>query len=94
MKTITGKEAVELIESAEAVIVMDGNQGICYASVDSDENDFTNIDITYDDGENDWEYSFKIWNDDTVHVDKNQIFLTDSDTQELIGIKLLTIQNL
>lgn len=94
-KTITGQEAIKLIEEAAAIIVMDEWQAVVYPSVEWVDDDFVNVDIVYD-PENGFihKYSFKIFTDDEIEVRDNQLFLTDHNVVDKVGIKLLEIKDL
>jgi len=95
-KEITGREAVELIEEAEAVILTDQWQALVYPSIEQNGEDFWNVDCSYEDSDGlEYEYSFKIWADDVIEVKDNQLFLQDGDyTQDYVGIKLLEVKQL
>lgn len=93
-KTITGKEAVELIEAADAVIIMDDGQAVVYPSVEQpDEDEFWNVDLAYDYDGQTWEFTFHIWGNDSVEVENNQLMLLETNG-EITPIKLLKIQEL
>lgn len=95
MATITGKEAIELIENAAAIIINDANCAVMYPSVEQpDDEEFWNVDLKYADGEgSEYEYSFKIWGDDEIKVENNQLFLTESDGR-ITPILILKVQEL
>jgi hypothetical protein len=80
-KTITGKEAIELLENASAIIIMDNNSAVTYPLIEQPDNDeFWNVDANYTDEEGlEYEYSFKIWGDDEIEVNNNQLLLLESN---------------
>lgn len=94
MKVITGKEAIELIEDAAAVIIMDEWMAVTYPSIEQLDDEFASVDVSYEVEGQEYEYSFKIWQDDQIEVKDNQLILREDNQQDVVGIKLLQIQQL
>lgn len=106
-KTITGKEAFELLRDAVAYIIMDGNEALSYGEpYTENEDDFMydergrhdytsyELDLSYTDHEaQGYEYEFRWDAEDEIKVEDNQIFLPEL-SGEITGIKLLDIKNI
>jgi hypothetical protein len=93
---MTGKRVIELIEEAVAMIICDDNYGLTYPSVEQpDDEAFYNVDTSYTDSDGlEYNYSFKVWEDDKYDINEdNSITLCSSD-HGLIDIKLLEIKKL
>lgn len=95
MKRITGREAIDLIESAAAIIIMDKNEALTCPSIEQpDDEEFWNVDVSFTDDEGiGHEYGFKIWGDDEIEVRDNQLMLMESNSG-YIPVKILEVKQL
>jgi hypothetical protein len=97
MKTITLKEAYQILEDANAVII--DNDVVLYPSLQELEDDDTNefLFFRWDDGGLDYTLSFKEGDNQEVKVVGSSMFLYDIDSdgdEDHIQITILTTKRL
>lgn len=97
MKTITLKEAYQILEDANAVII--DNDVVLYPSLQELEDDDTNefLFFRWDDGGLDYTLSFKEGDNQEVKVVGSSMFLYDIDSdgdEDHIQITILTTKQL
>lgn len=91
VKAIGGKEAFELIENADAIIL--DNNALMYPSFDEEGGEYTlNLSYTDEDGLG-YDYEFRWTDEDIISVVDNKLVLKDTDGKES-EIQILEIKNI
>ncbi len=96
-KTVTGKEAYDLLKEATAYIIMDDNMSVTYGQPNEEDGyeiDEYELDLSYNDSEGqEYQYRFLWQTDDVIHIENNQLFLAEGDGS-FTPIKILEVKQL